>query len=107
MQECLVATHRCVSLVETATHARSQIPEPVLRNAAALKALRDSYEHIDERAQGKGRNLRVETDPREIFKDATSIITEGAISFDGRTLDLTDLRSILDACREAIFALIP
>jgi hypothetical protein len=103
VQEAIVAAARGAALLE---HARSlvtfEVPGQTLLDShrAALKSLRDAYEHIDERAYGRARKVQ-DAALLEIF-DHHSLVWNGVISYSGHTLDVVVLSDIIEACRTTI-----
>src|SRR5262249_49174191 len=65
------------------------LPSSVDRLLKPLTEIRNAYEHIEDRAQGQVRG-RPDPEALTIF-DWTSLFREGAISYAGHRLELTDV----------------
>ncbi len=108
VQEGIVATARCIALVERGTEAAVfafRLPSAVLLHKAAIKDLRDAYEHIEERAFGRV-GIRGVSDERALMIfDHEPLVRSGVIEYMDHHLDLDVLPDVLDGCRLAIRAL--
>lgn len=106
-QEGIVALARCIALID---RGRSESPfvveedSAIAENKAAIKAIRDAYEHIDERAVGNLRNAVFDTRAYMIF-DHLPLVRENRIQYLDHDLDLSILPVVLSACRASIKAL--
>ncbi len=107
-QEGVVALARSIALVQTGVdHCKYEVALSIVvqTNASALKALRDSYEHIEERATGHIGRGRPDERAKQVF-ETQALIRGGTIEYLEHRLDIEDLPAILDACRQAIKALV-
>jgi hypothetical protein len=107
VQGVVVALARCVALIERSRDLPGfELPrwDVIDRHSAALKDIRDAYEHIDERAFGRAWNAE---DARNLMIfDHTLLVREGVIVYFDHRLEITDLSDVIAACRSAIKALI-
>ncbi len=104
VQEGIVALARCIALLNKGIEASSFPVEPQAAIAAhedAIRAIRDAYEHIDERALGQIRRGVVDERAFMIFEHGP-LVREGLIEYVEHRLNLAQLPAVLAACRTAI-----
>lgn len=107
VQEVVVALARCIALIERGREAVSYpIPrtDTIDRHSAALKDIRDAYEHIDERAFGQAR--RHHDERNLMIFDHALLVREGLIAYFDHRLHVADLTDVIVASRQAIKALV-
>jgi hypothetical protein len=103
VQETIVALARGVALVERARELidfETEWPLVLEAHSPALRAIRDAYEHIDERASAKAR--KVEDIRNLMIFDHGSLVGEGLIEYFDHKLRVDDLSLVADAARTAI-----
>lgn len=108
VQEGIVALARCISLiergVETSTFA-IPFPAEIESHKDVIKDVRDAYEHIDERAFGRV-GIRGFPDERALMIfEHDRLVRSGVIEYLDHRLVLSELPTVLEACRTAIKAL--
>ena len=104
VQEGVVALARCIVLIREGAKIspfRVTLRSPICTNEAGIKAIRDAYEHIDERAFGRLARKVVDDRALMIF-DHRSLIADGTIEYLDHRLDLADVQNVLQECRAAI-----
>ena len=107
VQEGIVALARCIAIVKRGIRTSSFAVEQqaaIELHDASIKAIRDAYEHIDERAFGKVGRKRDDERATMIF-DHNLLVQDGIIEYLEHRLDITQLPHVLEACRTAIKAL--
>ena len=102
----IVALHRATTMAETLVQKHCPdlaVPNEVQEIQPALKEMRDAFEHIDERAEGKvGMNRKLDSGALSIFDQpdfVESVVLrykEYSLNFDG------DVLAALLACRKLI-----
>ena len=99
-----ITMNRAIEMIKRAgdmISAATRVPAEVDAIHEALLAVRNAFEHIDERAIGKAIK-EGPTDARSIF-DQTSVIQSGVVSYAGQSLNLkTDVPPALDAARHFV-----
>ena len=105
VQEAVVASARCIAVVQKAVAASPfdvKVPERVLALAPALKAVRDAYEHIDERAFGRT-DARGSEDPGALsIFDHQTLVREGTVTYMAHRVEVASLAAVLTDLRSAI-----
>jgi hypothetical protein len=107
VQEGIVALGRSLALIRKGIEICSyEIDESavIAASESAIKAVRDAYEHIDERAAGRLRG-GVDDDRAYTIFNHDTLLQHGVIEYMEHRLDLAELPAILDACRATIKAL--
>ena len=103
VEMAIVALGRVVDMMMNARDAIAcsiEIPEIVSSSSKALKKIRNAYEHIDDRALGKGAWGKPDPQALTIF-DQTQLIAHDRILYGHDSLDLSDeVPRILAATRE-------
>lgn len=101
MELAIIALRRVVAMVESATTAigsRLSTPPVIASNSAHIKAIRDAFEHIDERALGRaGRATPPEA--TSIFRQGR-LISDDVISYGAHEISVTTVTELLAACRQ-------
>ena len=104
VQEVVVALARCIALLRKGAEISPfpvTLASPISTNEAAIKAIRDAYEHIDERAFGRVSRNVVGDGALMIF-DHRALIADGVIKYLDHRLDLAEIPKVLKECRAAI-----
>ena len=102
----VVALHRASTMAATLIEKHCsdlRLPDEVRRVQPALKDMRDAFEHIDERAEGKvGMNQKLELSALSIF-DQPDFSESPILRYKEHTLDFDqDFLAALLACRKLI-----
>ena len=102
----IVAIHRGITMVHTLAEKflpELQVPESVEQVRTAVKEMRDAFEHIDERSEGRsGISHKVDPDALTIFNQP-DFIESSVLYYKEYVLDFDeDIRSALLGCRETI-----
>ena len=104
VQEGVVALARCIALVKegvTLSTFPVTLQSAIAAHEMAIKAIRDAYEHIDERALGRVARNVVDDWAYMIF-DHRPLITNGVVEYLDHQLDLAEVPEVLGQCRAAI-----
>ena len=112
VESLCIALGRLVAMVEGAGQvlttnpvANQTLPSSVTSRAAAVKAIRDSLEHIDERAQGLRARRKPDPDALSIFNHGQLLSSE-SITYGSHTISLGwDVPLLLSECRGFLKAL--
>ncbi len=102
----VVALHRASSMAVTLIEKHCSdlcLPDALRRIQPALKDMRDAFEHIDERAEGKvGMNQKLDPGALSIF-DQPDFIGSAILRYKEHTLDYDqDFLAALLACRKLV-----
>lgn len=102
----LVALYRTTTMAGTLVQKYCPdlvVPDEVQKIQPALKEMRDAFEHIDERAEGKvGMNQKLDSSALSIF-DQPDFIESAVLRYKEHSLNFDeDVLSALLACRELI-----
>jgi hypothetical protein len=92
----IVALNRAVTMAvgfHEVAPIETPVPTRLLAAKRTLTALRDAYEHIEDRAQGKVRK-KLDAQARTIF-DWSTLFQEGALTYGGDRLELTEVLNLL------------
>ena len=84
-----IALSRAIRMIDRAREtisAQITVPQEVTNIKDAVLAIRDAFEHIDERAVGKARRENT-TDALSVF-DQSDFFTSGVLSYAGHSLDI-------------------
>ena len=104
VQEGVVALARCIALVKEGVKLSTfpvTLQSAITAHEMAIKAIRDAYEHIDERALGRLASNVVDDRAYMIF-DHRPLITNGVVEYLDHQLDLAEVPEVLGQCRAAI-----
>lgn len=96
----IIALCRVVDMVGRAERVGASVPIPavVVRLSPDLKAIRDAFEHIDERATGK---VRGEPHPQATSAfDQTRLLTQQVITYADLEVHAGDVGELLTSCRQ-------
>ena len=100
-----IALHRAIRMMEHLPRQFQTTTEPpteVERIASALKAIRDAFEHIEERALGNVRG-RPDPDAESVFAQ-TDFLTSGVLRYGTHSLDLrAQIVPVLISARRFLF----
>ena len=97
----IIALQRVVRMVEQALEdvgADTPVPEIVTRLGPHLTAIRDAFEHIDERALGTVRRAR-RPEATSVF-DQHRLLSEGAIVYGKHRIAADEITELLASCRQ-------
>ncbi|PKQ14206.1 MAG: hypothetical protein CVT68_13080 [Actinobacteria bacterium HGW-Actinobacteria-8] len=107
LELAMIALRRVVAMVLNAKRRigiRAEVPVVVSANNAHVRAIRDSFEHIDERALGAGRGAS-SGDATSIFRQGR-LISDGVVSYGPHELSIETVDRLLSESRDFLKAAI-
>jgi hypothetical protein len=101
LELAVIALRRVIAMVEYAganIGSSVAIPQLIEANSAHVKAIRDAFEHIDERALGRAGNAKP-PEATGIFKQGR-LISDGVVSYGPHEVSMATVTDLLASCRQ-------